>query len=81
MGFTSYISEELQSPIITTFMFPNESFDFSDFYNYVKKRGYVLYPGKLTKIDTFRIGNIGEIYKEDIEKLCEIIKEYMRGEK
>jgi len=81
MGFIPYINQELQSPIITTFLFPNDKFDFSDFYNYVKTRGYVLYPGKLTEKDTFRIGNIGEIYKEDIEKLSVIIQEYMRGDK
>jgi 2-aminoethylphosphonate-pyruvate transaminase len=81
MGFNTYISEKLQSPIITTFLFPNDKFDFNDFYNYVKARGYVLYPGKLTETDTFRIGNIGEIFKEDIDKLCEIIGSYMRGEK
>ena len=77
IGFDAYIKEELQSPIITTFVFPNKEFDFIHFYSYVKKRGFVLYPGKLTEIDTFRIGNIGEIYKEDIEKLCLIIQEYM----
>lgn len=81
IGFDVYIKEELQSPIITTFLYPNQKFNFNDFYTFVKTRGYVLYPGKLTDIDTFRIGNIGEIYKEDIEKLCLIIQEYMRGEK
>lgn len=81
MGFEPYIRENLQSPIITTFRFPNPEFDFNDFYNYVKKRGYVLYPGKLTETDTFRIGNIGEIYEEDIKKLCEIIGDYMGGKK
>ena len=43
----------------------------------MKERGYVLYPGKLTDEDTFRIGNIGEIYQEDIEELCKIIEKYM----
>jgi 2-aminoethylphosphonate-pyruvate transaminase len=37
----------------------------------------VIYPGKLTDADTFRIGNIGEIYEEDIQELCTIIEEYM----
>ena len=45
----------------------------------MKERGYVLYPGKLTEFDTFRIGNIGEIYEEDIHELCNIIEEYMGG--
>ena len=79
MGFAAYISEEFQSPIITTFLFPEEGFDFADFYRYVKERGFVLYPGKLTDIDTFRIGNIGEIYEADIRELCGIIAGYRRG--
>ena len=81
IGISSYINEELQSPIITTFLFPSEDFNFNNFYNYVKERGFVLYPGKLTEVDSFRIGNIGEIYEEDIEEVCYIIEEYMRGVK
>jgi 2-aminoethylphosphonate-pyruvate transaminase len=81
LGFDTYIDEELQSPIITTFLFPYAGFNFKDFYHYVKARGFVLYPGKLTDIDTFRIGNIGEIYEGDIQKLCYIIEEYMRRQK
>ena len=78
LGIHSYIATEFQSPIITTFFFPTENFNFNNFYHYVKERGFVLYPGKLTAIDTFRIGNIGEIYEEDILQLCNIIEEYMR---
>lgn len=81
LGFDAYIKEEWQSPIITTFLFPNALFCFEDFYQYVKDKGYVLYPGKLTDIDTFRIGNIGEIYEADIRQLCGIIAEYMRRQK
>ncbi|MBS4214266.1 MULTISPECIES: 2-aminoethylphosphonate--pyruvate transaminase [Neobacillus] len=77
LGFKTYLSEEKQSPIITAFLFPNERFNFAEFYSFVKERGYVLYPGKLTDENTFRIGNIGEIYQEDIEELCGIIEEYM----
>lgn len=77
VGVHAYISDEKQSPIITTFLFPHEHFNFVDFYSFVKERGYVIYPGKLTDIDTFRIGNIGEIYEEDIQELCNIIEEYM----
>ena len=53
-------------------------FQFEDFYRYVKNRGYAIYPGKLTERDTFRIGNIGEIYAEDIEKLSAIIAQYRK---
>jgi 2-aminoethylphosphonate-pyruvate transaminase len=77
LGFNSYISEDKQSPIITSFLHPTEDFDFTAFYESIKEQGFVLYPGKLTDVDTFRIGNIGEIYKEDIERLCQSIENYM----
>ncbi|MCV4233694.1 2-aminoethylphosphonate--pyruvate transaminase [Virgibacillus sp. LDC1] len=76
IGIHSYITDDKQSPIITTFLFPSEGFSFEHFYAYIKERGYVIYPGKLTDVDTFRIGNIGEIYEQDIEQLCHIIEEY-----
>ncbi|WP_440961553.1 2-aminoethylphosphonate--pyruvate transaminase [Paenibacillus nitricinens] len=79
IGIEAYITDDKQSPIITTFLFPDETFSFEDFYEYVKEKGYVLYPGKLTEHDTFRIGNIGEIYEEDIQNLCNIIEAYMGG--
>ena len=78
MGFRTYIDDTHQSPFITTFFYPeNCSFTFSRMYDYIKERGYAIYPGKLTEADTFRIGNIGEIYPEDIEKVCAIIKEFL----
>lgn len=78
MGFTTYIDDEMQSPIITTFFYPaGVNVNFTEFYNYIKDRGYAIYPGKLTEGETFRIGNIGEIYSEDIEKLLSIIKAYL----
>lgn len=80
IGIDAYIKEEFQGPMITTFLYPNENFNFNHFYLYVKERGFVMYPGKLTNINTFRIGNIGEIYEEDILHLCHIISEYLKGQ-
>ncbi len=77
LGFRAYITDNRQSPIITTFLFPNDTFEFTEFYHHVKEKGFVLYPGKLTEINTFRIGNIGEVYEADIERLCNVIQEYM----
>ena len=78
MGIRPYIGSEHQGPIITTFLYPeHHNFSFQDMYQYIKDRSYAIYPGKVTDADTFRIGNIGEIYKEDIEKLCSIIKEFL----
>lgn len=77
LGFMPYVTPSRQSPIITTFLYPNEGFDFSDFYRYVKSNGYILYPGKLTDENTFRVGNIGDIYPRDMETLVSIVKTYM----
>ena len=78
MGFIPYVSEEHQGPIITTFFYPeNRNYTFEEMYCFIKDRGYAIYPGKVTDADTFRIGNIGEIYPEDIEKLCGIMKEFL----
>lgn len=78
LGFKSYIDEEWQSPIITTYLYPNESFDFSHFYEAMKEKGFILYPGKLMEIPSFRIGNIGELYREDFETLVKHIENYMK---
>lgn len=79
MGISTYIKDH-QGPIITTFFYPeHHTYSFADMYQYIKERGYAIYPGKLTDADTFRIGNIGEIYPEDIEKVCAIIKEFLEG--
>lgn len=78
LGIRPYIDEEHQEPIITTFFYPeNASFSFADMYQYIKERGHAIYSGKVTEADTFRIGNIGEIYKEDILKVSELIKEFL----
>lgn len=78
LGIHPYIDGEHQGPIITTFFYPeNCKFSFSQMYAYIKERGYAIYPGKVTEAETFRIGNIGEIYKEDIEKVVALIKEFL----
>ena len=82
MGFAAYIDGSHQGPIITTFFYPaGVSFRFDEFYRYIKERGYAIYPGKLTEMDTFRIGNIGEIYPEDIHKLTGIIADFLKDRK
>ncbi|MBP6115342.1 MAG: 2-aminoethylphosphonate--pyruvate transaminase [Neisseriaceae bacterium] len=73
-----YLKPEHQSPFISTFLFPNDDFDFNQMYAYVKERGYAIYPGKLTEVDTFRLGNIGEIYPEDVARVADIIKAFIQ---
>ena len=43
----------------------------------MKANGFVLYPGKLTEVDTFRVGNIGDVHKEDMQRLMLSVKKYM----
>ena len=67
MGFETLLPDELQAPIIITFHMPtNPEFDFGAFYDGLKQRGYVIYPGKLTVADSFRMGCIGRLDGEQI---------------
>lgn len=62
LGFETFLDDALQSPIIVTFLSPRHpAWDFDGFYLRMRERGFVLYPGKLTHVDTFRIGCIGAI--------------------
>jgi len=72
------LPDEYQSPIITSFRSPeSERYNFTTFYNKMKEHGFVIYPGKVTKIDTFRIGNIGHVFSEDMIRLVKTIGESM----
>ena len=60
LGLKPFVPREIQAPIIVTFHAPNDpAYDFKTFYQKVKERGYILYPGKLTQIETFRVGCMG----------------------
>lgn len=78
LGFKSYIDEKQQSPIITTFLYPDEQFDFSHFYKFMKEKKFVLYPGKLMDTPSFRIGNIGDLQRKDFENLIHHIQTYQK---
>jgi 2-aminoethylphosphonate-pyruvate transaminase len=61
-GFVTFLPDELQAPIIVTFKLPADPrFDFDAFYDRLRARGYVIYPGKLTAAPSFRIGCIGHL--------------------
>src|SRR6266853_4017068 len=60
LGLRSFLDPAIQAPIIVTFYAPEDpNYRFKTFYDEVKKRGYVLYPGKLTTVETFRVGCMG----------------------
>ena len=62
LGFEPFLKPEVQAPVIVTFYAPRDpAWNFANFYAAVREAGYVLYPGKLTQVDTFRVGCIGAI--------------------
>jgi 2-aminoethylphosphonate-pyruvate transaminase len=62
MGFQTLLPDALQAPIIVTFRMPADPrFDFKAFYDGLARRGYLIYPGNLTTIESFRIGCIGRL--------------------
>ncbi|MAD90522.1 MAG: 2-aminoethylphosphonate--pyruvate transaminase [Pseudoalteromonas sp.] len=76
LGFETLLPDPLHSPIITSFYSPNEpGYNFKQFYEKLKSLGYVIYPGKVSDADCFRIGNIGEVYQKDIEGLLHAVNE------
>ena len=78
LGFRPLLAPAEQGPIITTFLYPEgHTFAFQEMYAYVKSRGYAIYPGKLLDADTFRLGNIGEIYEADILNVASILSDFL----
>ena len=79
LGFKEYLEPEKQSYIITSFLYPQHpNFSFKAFYKKLNDKGYVIYPGKHSHADCFRIGNIGKIYGDDIDLLLIAIKEVLQ---
>lgn len=75
MGFETLLEDRWLSPIITTFFCPaHEKFDFKTFYEEIKKQGYIIYPGKLTVVDSFRVGNIGQLHEADMHGVLAAMK-------
>ncbi|ENM5925885.1 2-aminoethylphosphonate--pyruvate transaminase [Vibrio mimicus] len=78
LGFTPLLPESLHSPIITSFYSPTDSdYQFGEFYQRLKQQGFVIYPGKVSNADCFRIGNIGEVYPQDIDRLLSAMQQAM----
>ena len=62
LGFETLLRDRWLSPIIVTFFNPADpAFDFARFYELMKAAGFIIYPGKLTRVDSFRIGCIGRM--------------------
>jgi len=80
MGFRAYVPTARQAPIITAFHYPaHPNFRFDEFYRWLSDKGLVIYPGKLSQADCFRIGNIGRLYEKDMLALLGSIREALHA--
>jgi 2-aminoethylphosphonate-pyruvate transaminase len=79
LGFDTYLAPEHQSHIITSFRYPSHpNFDFSRFYQRLSQRGFVIYPGKVSDADCFRIGTIGHLFPEDLKALVAAVRQTLK---
>jgi 2-aminoethylphosphonate-pyruvate transaminase len=79
LGFKSFVPRNVQAPVIATFHAPADpAYDFKSFYEKVRARGYILYPGKLTQVETFRVGCIGAIDANEMRNVVSAIAETLR---
>ncbi|MBV8207111.1 MAG: 2-aminoethylphosphonate--pyruvate transaminase [Acidobacteria bacterium] len=80
LGFETYLAPHHQSHIITSFRYPlHPRFDFPEFYGRLSELGFVIYPGKVSHADCFRIGTIGHLFPHDMEALVGAIRQVLAG--
>ncbi len=76
LGLRSYLPPDVQGHIITSFLYPaHPRFDWPEFYRRVAEKGFLLYPGKISQADTFRVGNIGRLFPNDLRAVVQAIGE------
>ncbi len=79
LGLRSFLPAAIQAPIIVTFHAPKDPrYQFKAFYERVKAKGFILYPGKLTQVETFRVGCIGQVGRDDMQAAVAAIAEVLR---
>ncbi len=70
LGFRTLLADAFQGPFITSFYSPEDKrYAFKTFYDKLKARGFVIYPGKVSRASAFRIGTIGDVHPADMERL------------
>ncbi len=79
LGFKPFLPRAIQAPVIVTFHAPGDpNYSFKPFYEKVRSRGYILYPGKLTQLETFRVGCIGAIDANEMRNVASAIAETLK---
>ena len=78
LGFETLLPDGLQAPIIVTVRMPADPrFQFEVFYDRLSRRGFVIYPGKLTVADSFRIGCIGRLGEAEMRGVLDAIRDIL----
>ena len=78
LGLRTFLDGAVQAPVIVTFHAPADpAYRFAELYQRVRERGFILYPGKLTQVDTFRVGCIGAIDASIMRRAVQVIAEAM----
>ncbi|HLW12756.1 MAG TPA: 2-aminoethylphosphonate--pyruvate transaminase, partial [Casimicrobiaceae bacterium] len=76
LGFRPFLDPRIQAPIIVTFHAPADPrYTFREFYDRVREKGFILYPGKLTQVETFRVGCIGAIGPDEIRHAVNAVRD------
>ncbi len=76
LGFRAFLPRAIQAPIIVTFHAPADAnYTFKEFYERVREKGFVLYPGKLTEVETFRVGCIGAIGPNEMRHAVNAVRD------
>jgi len=76
MGFRPFLDARIQAPIIVTFHAPADPrYAFKAFYDKVRDKGFILYPGKLTQLETFRVGCIGAIGPDEMRHAVNAVRD------
>ena len=76
LGLRAFLPAAIQAPIIVTFHAPADAkYAFKDFYERVRAKGFILYPGKLTQVETFRVGCIGAIGPEEMRHAVNAVRD------
>ena len=79
LGFETLLPDGLQAPVIVTFLAPgNQAFSFPEFYRRLSELGFVIYPGKLTDRDSFRIGCIGHLGSDEMRSAVAAVKQVLQ---
>jgi len=79
LGFETLLPDTVAGPIIQTFLTPADAkFDFDTFYEALRARGYAIYPGKLTRTPSFRIGTIGRLDEAVMHGVVQAVREVLR---